>query len=157
MNQPKLYVPIGVSGSGKTTLRNKLQETNTTMQVFSLDVLRHLWYDKEDYAKAWEMSVQDKSFFSRSQKDFAEKINTGLDVFVDNTNLTPKSRRFCVQEAKKRGYKTIAILFPSITLELLISRQTTRGDKNVPETAVRQQYNSLTSPLDGEFDEVWNV
>jgi gluconate kinase len=42
-------------------------------------------------------------------------------------------------------------------LNTLIARQKTRGDKNVPEEAVRQQFRALQPPATGEFDEVVTI
>jgi hypothetical protein len=40
------------------------------------------------------------------------------------------------------------------SLDTLVSRQSTRTDKSVPEDAIRRQYNSVAYPLLGEFDEI---
>jgi len=151
-----LFVPTAPSGAGKSTLFRKLKETRPNMRAFSLDTLRHEFYDANDYRKAWEASVADKEFRNKANARFLEMIaeNTG-DIYVDNTNLTPRSRKFYLEVAKKHGYKTVAISIP-VELDVLIARQSTRKDKYVPEHAVRQQFNSLIDARDEEFDEVFN-
>jgi len=150
--QPTLYVPIAASGSGKSTVCDALVQSNPEMLIFSLDRLRHEWYDPDDYKKAWEASAKDSQFMSKANKLFQEMIKAGKDIFVDNTNLTPKRRSFYLAEANKNNYYTVAITF-DIDLETIIARQKTRGDKEVPEKAVILQYESLTPPLHNEFDE----
>lgn len=147
--QPTLYLPIGPSGSGKSTYRVSLGDIN----AFSLDDLRHEFYHSTDYRKAYKMSVEDSKFSGKANARFVELIRTGEPLFVDNTNLTKKRRRQYIIEARRRGYKIHAILFPN-TLQTLLDRQFTRGDKVVPEDAVRQQYNSLQLPSLGEVDSV---
>lgn len=151
--QPTLHVPIGPSGSGKTTLYNKIKNENPQVQQFSFDTLRHEWYDKDDYNRAWKMSTEDKEFSNKAQQVFKDLIKSGQDVFVDNTNLTPKSRRFWVDYAKRNGYRTVAYVF-NVPVDELIARQDTRPDKKVPAAAVQQQASVVKAPLDGEFDEV---
>jgi predicted kinase len=150
---PTLVVPIGPSGAGKSTLFKGLSETNPGMVSFSLDTLRHQWYDANDYSNAFRLSCADKKFEARAKAVFEEMIKQPQTIFVDNTNLTPKRRAFHLEQAHKYGYTTVAIIL-NTPLEVLIERQTTRGDKNVPEDAVRRQYSSMVLPGKGEFDRV---
>jgi len=154
--QPTLFVPISPSGGGKSTLYQKLKTQNPDLLVFSLDILRHEFYDPSDYAAAWRASNEDPQFKQRANDRFLELIKTGKDIYVDNTSLTPKRRRFYLNAARQHGYKTIAYVF-DVDLPTLIARQKTRSDKSVPEEAVRQQYKSLVGPQAGEFDQVVNV
>lgn len=149
--EKEVHIPIGPSGCGKSTHLNSLGGC----EVFSLDELRHRWYDANDYANAWQMSIKDKSFKHKAQKEFTRMLRDGVDkVYVDNTNLTRKVRRFYVTEAFNRGYKVVAHLFPS-DLSTVVARQETRDDKTVPVEAVEQQFWRLQYPLlYGEADEV---
>ena len=126
------------------------------MLEFSLDTLRHEWYDPHDYHKAWKASTEDPGFLARSKEYYFDLLDHNKDIFVDNTNLSPKVRRFYIEMAKAKGYRTIAYVF-DVPIETLLARQHTRGDKKVPEDAVRRQHKSFTRPLDGEFDQVIEV
>lgn len=150
---PILYVPIAASGSGKSTYLRQLREDNPNILSFSFDDLRHEWYDKEDYGRAFQLSTEDKEFNNKAYKVFRDMVKTGKDIYVDNTNLTAKRRAFYIQEAKRRGYRTVGIEMP-VDVETIVARQKTRGDKNVKESAVRDQFARLERPKDGEFDEV---
>lgn len=155
MTQPILYVAIGPSGSGKSTVLQKLRRKNPNIAHFSWDALRLEWYDSTDYSKAFELSCLDKTFKLKADAYFQKLIHERppRDVYIDNTNLTMKRRRPFIETAKRLGYKTVAITF-NIDLKTLISRQTTRPDKYVPEDAVIKQYNNLQPPGWQEFDEV---
>lgn len=154
--QRLLIIPIGPSGSGKSTLFKKLKEENPSLESFSFDTLRHEWYDPTDYNKAWQAASKDPSFSGRAQNVFREMIKAGKSVFVDNTNLSPKSRRFFIETAKKAGYRTVAYVF-NVDVDTLLQRQKTRPDKTVPEHAVRQHVAAMKAPEAGEFDEIHNI
>ncbi len=146
---PVLYMPIAASGSGKSTFRASLGDVNT----FSLDDLRHEFYDATDYAKAFQRSVEDKSFDSRANARFHAVVKQKKDLYVDNTNCSAKRRRWYLDIARKHGYTLVAVLFP-ISIDEVVRRQTTRTDKTVPAHAVQRQYMSLQLPCYGEFDRV---
>lgn len=150
---PTLFVPIGPSGAGKSTLFRSLKESGLTVHSFSLDTLRHEFYDPVDYNAAFQASVKDRGFEAKANARFQSMVETREHIFVDNTNLSPKRRKFYLDLAHKYGYSTIALVLTT-PLETLIERQTTRGDKCVPETVVRQQYNAMVLPGKGEFNKV---
>lgn len=152
--RPVCYIPIAPSGAGKSTYLKNLEAERGEVTVYSLDRLRHEFYDMKDYAKAYEGSVNDKSFESRATARFHATLKERpATLYLDNTNLSAKRRKFYVQAARKAGYKVVAVLMP-VKLDTLLERQKTRGDKVVPDSAVKQQYKSLQMPLKGEFDEI---
>lgn len=126
-----------------------------------MDELRVSWYIGKDaadatddeYDQAYLESTKDKKFASRVHQVFNEMIKTGKDVYCDNTNGSTKRRAFYVNEARKKGYKTVAVLFP-ITLRECLDRQATRPDKSVPDHAVKRIYMGQQLPQLGEFDEI---
>jgi predicted kinase len=150
---PVMYIPVAPSGAGKSTYLAKLRETIPDINVFSLDALRHEWYDADDYAKAYEGSVNDKSFEAKANARFHAQAKERRSMYIDNTNLSARRRKMYLEGARKNGYKTVAVLMP-ISLDVLLARRTQRGDKTVPEAAVRQHYNALQAPLLGEFHEI---
>lgn len=107
-----------------------------------------------NYARAWKMSTEDSQFGKKANDEYLRLLDEGIDLYVDNMNLSPKKRKWFLEQAKKRGYKTVAVVFPNVTLDVLLARQKTRGDKNVPEAAVRQQWMALKGPERGEFDTI---
>ena len=146
---PVLYMPIACSGSGKSTFRAGLGDMN----AFSLDDLRHEFYDADDYTRAFQLSTEDKYFDIRANARFHAVVKQKKDLYVDNTNCSAKRRRWYLDIARKHGYTLVAVLFP-ITINEVIGRQDTRTDKTVPAAAVHRQYMSLQLPCYGEFDRV---
>jgi predicted kinase len=152
-NQTPFYMPIAPSGAGKSTYLTKLKQQHPDLVVFSLDALRHEFYDPVDYAKAYQGSVDDKSFEARANARFFAMVKEHKPMYIDNTNLSAKRRKFYLQTAKKHAYQTTAVLMP-VALNVLLERQHSRKDKTVPEAAVKQQYKSLQTPLKGEFNNI---
>lgn len=154
-DRPVMFVPIGPSGAGKSTLyKNYVQSIDgKKFESYSLDALRHRYYDATDYAKAYQKSVEDSSFESRAKQEFMKLVKAGGNIYIDNTNLSAKRRAFYISEAKRRNYVIVAFHLTS-SLDTLKARQRTRGDKNVPDGAVYQQYMALTVPSIGEFDSI---
>lgn len=150
---PVMYIPIAPSGAGKSTYLRKVRESVPDINVFSLDALRHEWYDQDDYVKAYQGSVDDKGFEAKANARFHAMVKERRPMYIDNTNLSARRRKMYLEGARKNGYKTVAVLMP-ISLDLLLKRRTSRGDKSVPESAVRQHYNALQAPLLGEFHEI---
>ncbi len=152
MSTKQLWVLIGPSGSGKSTITERIIKSNSDrpVRIHSMDTLRLNWYGS-DYSTAWLTSTRDTEFGSKVRNDFDQLLLDQCDIIVDNTNLTPKSRKRYVTEAKKRGYTTIGVVF-NVPLPVLLERQRTRPDKTVPESAVIRQAQSLVLPNNDEFD-----
>ena len=150
-----MWILIGPSGSGKSTIVNKIKDENSNVEVYSFDILR-LQYYGGTYSEAWQASLDDKLFSKRVMDDFLSVLGANSDIIIDNTNLTPKSRKMFVDEANKIGYEIRAVIF-DVPLDVLLARQLTRTDKCVPENAVRRQYNSLVMPTLSEVDVIINA
>lgn len=161
VDAPTLYVSIGSPGCGKSTFRKTLPRD---VLIHNMDEMRVRWYiGKEadeatdaEYDQAYKASTEDKQFASKVHQEFVQMIKTGQDVYCDNTNGSTKRRTFYVTEARKKGYKIVAVLFP-ISLQECIDRQATRPDKSVPEHAVKRIYMGQQLPQLGEFDEIKTV
>ena len=155
-----MVMPVAPSGAGKSTLYHAFYQK---LQHFSLDEERLAFGaanlelpDDLDaptrYSACWGYCSDHKADFNRHwQARFVEIVKGKSSVFVDNTNLSRKSRRFFLDQADRRGYKTKAVLLP-ITEREAHARQSSRPDKTVPHGSVNQQYNALQLPWYGEFD-----
>ncbi len=150
--KPILFVPIGPSGSGKSTLYKQIASAIPETLSFSFDTLRLAWYNPNDYDQAYQASVADPSFYPRAQSLFTDLLTSSKDIYLDATNLIPAKRQFYIQNAKDNGYLVIGLIF-SVPLETLITRQSTRDDKSIPESEVNRQYDSFIPPQKDEgFD-----
>lgn len=152
VNSPIMFVAIGASGSGKSSLLKKMQTANPSLNVFSLDLMRHELYG-DDYSLAFLKSTKDKHFRSTCNNRYRDLLREGKDLFLDNTNISRKNRRFYLTEARNRGYYLVAVLLP-VDVKTVRDRQKTRADKEVPVEAVDRQYYGLQLPQILEFDDV---
>ena len=154
---PILFVTIAASGSGKTTMIESIRMTYPDVNVFALDELRHQFYDdtrtKEGYRNAFEQAVNDKTFESRADSIFTSMVRELKPLVVDNTNTGAKRRGKYITQARRLGYRIVAITMP-VSLQTILDRQHIRPDKTVPDDAVERQYNSIQQPMFGEFDEI---
>lgn len=155
-NTPRLYMPIGPSGCGKSTLYSKLQQWNPELVCLSKDIMRESLYGNEDYTKSWNAANADPQFDAKVRLAFQDILQAKRDVYIDNTNLSPKVRNRWLLEAKQHKYYTLAIVF-NIDVDELLLRQTTRVDKAVPVFAIHQQVAAFKLPVVGEFSEVQSI
>lgn len=154
---PNLFVMIGTSGSGKSTLIDWIKLSYPDLNVFSLDDLRHKFYnasrDHNGYRDAFEQSVNDKTFTSRADSAFTAMVRERKHMVIDNVNASAKRRANYVTQGRRNGYRVIAVTMP-VDLQTVLDRQSTRTDKSVPDEAVRRQYASIQQPSMGEFDAI---
>lgn len=156
-NAPKMFVMIGTSGSGKSTLLNWIKQIHPVANVFSLDELRHQFYnndrDRAGYHDAFEQSLNDKTFNSRADSAFSTVVRERKTMIVDGVNASAKRRANYITQGRRNGYMVVAVTMP-VSLTTVLERQHTRADKSVPDEAVHRQYASIQQPSLGEFDEV---
>lgn len=160
------FVMVGVSGSGKSTTMRQLMKLSEgkNVQVFSLDDCRLDFYDqitddpKEAYRKAFDYANANQDRFNSFVQGTWDRCLLTADVlFVDNTNLTRKSRARWVNDARARGFTIWAIQVVA-PLATVIARQKLRTDKDVPEAIVRDMYMRQQEVLLGdEADFLLNV
>jgi len=145
------YIMVGVSGAGKSTAMRALAEkAEGTVKTFSLDDCRLSFFFKSGpatgrpseaavYAGAFAYANEKPAEFNNHvNKEWNEALKADV-LFVDNTNLTRKSRARWIQEARQKGFSICAVEVHA-PLQTVIDRQSTRGDKSVPEHVVRDMY-----------------
>jgi predicted kinase len=154
---------IGVPGSGKSTFVNsKLGLPNVS--TFSLDECRLAFLGK-DYPESEQKLAYRLAFekANNNKKEFDDFVNLRWqhalkadNLFVDNTNLTKKSRAKWIQDAKAKGFKIVAVNV-MVPLQVAIDRQASRPDKVVPEQIIRDMYMRMQEPTIDEYDQLVNV
>lgn len=88
-------------------------------------------------------------------KDLA-KVNDNVLLFSDTVNSTKKRRVAFVQPALQHGFRVTAVDF-IVPIETLVARQSTRPDKQVPESAIRFQVMGMSLPLLGTEVDSYHV
>lgn len=141
-----LFLMCGIPGAGKSTfLKSHIKKKNTV--IISRDVIR------------FSIVKPDEEYFSHEDevvKIFWEQINKALtegkDVFVDQTSLTPKSRKWLLQHVA--GYKHANVVWIDEDLETCLERNNKRRGTRayVPEDTIRHMYDQFVEPsLDEGF------
>lgn len=159
------FLMVGVSGSGKSTAQKAISDLlkDCTQAVFSLDDCRFSFMNHSHAGQGWSdndsMKAQYAMVFAYAtehEKEFKEFTTQewnkclAYDVlFIDNTNLSKKSRARWTTEARAKGFKVCAVQMQT-PLQVVIDRQKTRTDKSVPESVVRDMYMRQTEVLLGE-------
>ena len=141
-----LFLMCGIPGAGKSTfLKSHIKKKNTA--IISRDLIR------------FSIVKPDEEYFSHEDevvKIFWEQINKALtegkDVFVDQTSLTPKSRKWLLQHVA--GYKHANVVWIDEDLETCLERNNKRRGTRayVPEDTIRRMYDQFVEPsLDEGF------
>lgn len=159
-NAPTLMMLIGASGSGKSTYVKSLVDQG--YHHYSFDSLRldlanekasedmvKAKSDAHSYSIAYAYCDKHRSEFGRfSDVEYIKILKDYKSVVVDNTNVSRKNRTKFVVEAKKRGYRVEAAMFP-VSKDILMARMASRLDKNVPDDAIMRQYDAVSIPWVG--------
>jgi predicted kinase len=156
-NAPTLRILIGASGSGKSTyVKDCLTQGYAH---YSYDDIRVLLAKSKSavfgntpakiYSEAWNYCDKHRSEFGHfADVEYIKLIKDYRDIVVDNTNVTKKHRIKFTAEARKRGYRIEAVVFP-ISEAALLARANLRTDKEVPDDVVLSQYNRIHLPWVG--------
>lgn len=170
-----MYILVGPSGSGKSTWIRKLiaelegYPTVTISQDDQKDVFFSMMFPDvvfrdsvQRYENVWqyctmapESSAAYRKFFEAQVKAMMEKAKaTKAHVFIDIVNASKKKRQMWVDQAKRAGMRVVAVEFWN-AFETLVARQSTRGDKHVPRSSIKQQVSATSCCwLGHEVDQV---
>ena len=146
-----LYLMCGIPGSGKSTfLKNRVKKNNTT--IISRDKIRFLIVKPDEEYFSHEDEVLEIFW-----KQINEALTTGKNVFVDQTSLTPRARKWLLQHVT--GYTYANLIWIDETLETCLERnEERRGTRAyVPRSVVRRMYNQFIEPsLDEGFYRIYH-
>ena len=132
-----LYVVIGIPGSGKTTFLNKYVNKETSAIISRDETRFSLLKDGEDYFS------HEKEVYNILWNNINNELAAGRNVFVDQTSLTIRSRKWLIKHVK--GYHHLNALWIDTPLEICLERNEKRkGTKTyVPRftiTNMKQQF-----------------
>lgn len=146
-----LILMMGIPGSGKTTIAKKLFNSHRDCYISRDEVRFSIISDEEEY-------------FSKENQVFAEfvkRINDAIlttprFVVADATHLNMKSRHKLLSQIKNK-IDGIYIIYVDVPINTALDRNNYReGRSKVPETAIRNMWNSIQFPqvnegIDGVF------
>lgn len=145
-----LYLMCGVPGSGKSTfLKNYVKSENSI--IISRDKIRFsILKPNEDY-----FSHEDE-VLELLWNSINEALNNNKTVFVDQTSLTPSSRKWLLQHIQ--NYKHANIIWIDEDLETCLKRNEGRKGTRayVPPNDIHKMYNKFIIPsLDEGFYRIY--
>ena len=146
-----LILVCGCPGSGKTTwIKNNLTEKDIHV---SRDEIR------------FSLIKEGEEYFSHENEVYQifwvtinEKLKLGFNVFADQTNLTPKARKYLINHIE--GYDKLKIIWVDVPIEVALSRNENRKGTlaYVPPKVIRNMRASFIPPSKAEgFDSITKV
>jgi predicted kinase len=147
----KIYILCGVPGSGKSTwAREQINKLDGKGIIISRDVIRFSMLGDDDAYFAHEDAVFDE-FIKKIQEAINDEEHTS--IFIDATHLNEKNRNKVLSRIWRMGDDVVIGVYFDIPLEECLRRNALRtGRALVPETVIKNMYESLTKPL--ELDEM---
>ena len=151
---PDFYMMVGLPGSGKTTwIKNNMLDKDVV--ICSSDDLIQQYADSQGktYDEVFPDYVDQAIQLTKNKIQYA--LQDKKNILIDQTNLTPKSRKTKLPTSS--SYKKIAIVIPLPDKEEW-KRRLNRPGKNIPQDVLDRMLNSYVSPSKSEgFDEIWQV
>lgn len=145
-----LYLMCGVPGAGKSTfLKNYIKSKDSV--VVSRDKIRFAIVEPDEPYFSHETEVL-HTFWEEINKALAENKN----VFVDQTSLTPKSRKFLLENVK--GYNLANLIWIDESLETCLERNEKRKGTRayVPRGVIRRMNEQFIEPsIEEGFDKIY--
>lgn len=150
MAKKKLYLMCGPAGSGKTTWIREHATPGTSAHI-SRDRIRFNMVNQDEFYFAREDEVYD---------NFVKQIATALlspwvdEVYADATHLTKKARERLIKEINEEisGLYDITAVIIKPELEVCLTQNAQRtGRECVPETVIRNMYNSFQHPYQDDL------
>lgn len=142
IDNPTLFILIGVPGSGKSTYAEELYEKSEHgIALVSSDQIRKSLYGNEN--------CQDnpKKVFAIAHQAIIDQLIRGYDVIFDATNIYAKDRmglirRVCFEV--KKEVRFVAIYFDT-SIETCITRQELR-ERKVPTKVIEKMGRQMKKP-----------
>ena len=137
-----LYLMCGVPGAGKSTFLKNRVKSNKNNVIISRDKIR------------FSLVKPDEPYFSKEKEviqtlwnEINKELKSGHTVFVDQTSLTKKSRKWLLTHITS-NYNHINLIWIDESLETCLERNEQRtGTRGyVPRKSIISMYNSFEEP-----------
>lgn len=145
-----LFLMCGCPGAGKSTFLKNLTKAIDCI-IISRDSIRFSIVKPEEEYFSHENEVLE-TFWNQIN----EALKTDKDVFVDQTSLTPKARKWLLQHIT--GYNTVNVIWIDEDLDTCLERNEMRAGTRayVPRKEVCRMYSQFVIPSISEgFDTVY--
>ena len=152
-----LYMLIGLPCSGKTHYRSILNEDHSKVEISRDDIVEEI---AEEYNLSYNKVYYNKDLSDQIDKEFNQRltnevINKKLDVIIDMTNLSRKTRNKRLCRFSSSLYEKKAIVFIRRIEDILtINDERKSIDKYIHESTFESMCSSFDVPLYDEFDSI---
>jgi len=159
MEQPTVYILIGLPASGKSTWREAFIKKNPNFYALSSDDI----IDRKCEEAGLTYNEGFKRFVVAATNAFKQNVKKAFDnrddFIIDRTNMTEKNRRDYIRSADEKGYRKVAVNFivPAAVLKKRMKDRFDATGKSVPDFVVDSMARGYVPPSKSEgFDEIQN-
>lgn len=136
---PKIYATIGLPGCGKTTLATKRCANGSGMRA-NRDDIRF-----KAYGVYFGPPIDENVVTQIQDADVAEILDKGLDVWIDDTNLTMQAKRHVAELARYHDVPLIWIDLTHVPVQTCIERDAAR-ERQVGKDVIMRMFNQHIRP-----------
>jgi len=137
----EVIVMVGNIGSGKSTKVKELQAMGYV--VIARDTLRYaIGGGKYVFNYKYEPIIH-----ATEKYLFRKFLDLGVNIVVDETNVTVEGRAVIIKEAKQRGYTVKCIVMKKLSKELSVDRRMT----NPHDCPVREVWEEVWEKFDSMY------
>ena len=150
IENPTLYILIGVPGCGKSTYAEELaQKSERGIALVSSDEIRKWLFGNEN------CQANPKLVFDTAHKVIKNQLTCGYDVIFDATNIYKHNREELIKEIMfevNKPVRFVAIYFDT-PIETCIARQDLR-ERKVPTKVIEKMGRQIDKPA---FEEGFDI
>lgn len=151
--RPVCYMLVGIPYSGKSTWVKENFVPTKSLSISTDHYIEGIAESSDKtYGEVWEDNIKAAGEHMNVVLKFG--IEQSADLYWDQTNLTPKSRKGKLSQLPKR-YKKVAVVFESPNFGELERRIESRPEKKIPYRVLEDMRKQYTVPTFEEgFDEI---
>lgn len=135
----KIYATLGLPGSGKST-RAAEHCSNGPGTIANRDSIRF-----ELYGKYWGKGIDENKVTDRQDEIVAKALANGDDVWIDDTNLSPKAQAHVHALGEKHGVEVEWVDFTDVPITQCIANDLKR-DRSVGEDVIVSMWDRYLKP-----------
>jgi len=151
---PTFYMVVGIPASGKSTWITQQPFDWSKTAIISSDAIidRRAAEQKKTYNDVFQKEI--KSAIAEMQSQLKAAISQNMDIILDQTNVTAKSRASKLAQIPD-SYEKVAVFFATPSAQELTRRLNSRPGKNIPAHIVQGMASQLEKPTKAEgFDRI---